>query len=435
MSNNPSGHNQWGVKSYPPDEELYEAFLQFAKEKNGAGLNEEEQLARLKTMGLNIKRGALYKLRKRLNVPSVRKATKTADKLVLEQAVIDIKSDDVLGRWGIGQVRQRLANANHFISRNALREILLNQFGPEFNRRQPGFKQPDIARRPLSCLGPWHQLHVDGHEKLSKQALRIGDDVTLPIYTMKDQFSSLSMILITAPNIRLAESCAHIYLDFVEEHQCVPITLVSDHGSEIGIMAQFQKILRADAAPEFDEEEWPATLAVRSVHNTPAESFWLWLRLGEGHNIRDVILEGAARVFNSADMLHVHVFNWLWPPLLQARLDEFQAYWNNHLIRTQREKLNTSGTSPLHAFSAPESVRSTACNCAIKVNMNLVNELRAQIGGAEGRRAAFEFVSPEFKAMADDVYGNLGYPSITLETAWDVFIAVVGGLRGVPLHQ
>ncbi len=67
--------------------------------------------------------------------------------------------------------------------------------------------------------------------------------------------------------------------------------------------------------------------------------------------------------------------------------------------------------------------------------MNLVNELRAQIGGAEGRRAAFEFVSPEFKAMADDVYGNLGYPSITLETAWDVFIAVVGGLRGVPLHH
>lgn len=154
----------------------------------------------------------------------------------------------------------------HGCSRNALREILLNQFGPEFNGRQPGFKQPDIARRPLSCLGPWHQLHVDGHEKLSKQALRIGDDVTLPIYTMKDQFSSLSMILITAPNIRLAESCAHIYLDFVEEHQCacpvvmrgdrsasdlvapcltgVPITLVSDHGSEIGIMAQFQKILR-----------------------------------------------------------------------------------------------------------------------------------------------------------------------------------------------
>ncbi len=64
-----------------------------------------------------LRRGALYKLRKRLNVPSVRKATKTADKLVLEQAVIDIKSDDVLGRWGIGQVRQRLANANHFISR------------------------------------------------------------------------------------------------------------------------------------------------------------------------------------------------------------------------------------------------------------------------------------------------------------------------------
>lgn len=63
--------------------------------------------------------------------------------------------------------------------------------------------------------------------------------------------------------------------------------------------------LRNDAAPEFDAADWPATLAVPSVHNIPAESFWLWLRKGEGHNIRDVIVNGAADVFNSADPLHV----------------------------------------------------------------------------------------------------------------------------------
>lgn len=63
------------------------------------------------------RRGTLYNLRKRLNVPSVRKATKTADKHVLEQAVVDLKSNDVLGQWGVGQVRQRLANMDHLISR------------------------------------------------------------------------------------------------------------------------------------------------------------------------------------------------------------------------------------------------------------------------------------------------------------------------------
>ena len=106
-----------------------------------------------------------------------------------------------------------------FPVRMELRQILLDHFGHEFDARQPGFKPTTVTRTPLNCLGPWHQHHVDGHEKLSKFALRIGE-VTLPIYGWRDQFTSVILLLITVPNVRLAETCGHLYLDVVEEHGC-----------------------------------------------------------------------------------------------------------------------------------------------------------------------------------------------------------------------
>ena len=50
---------------------------------------------------------------------------------------------------------------------------------------------------------------------------------------------------------------------------------------------------RGDAAPDLDPELFPAVAQVSSVHNTPIESYWTWLRAGEGRNIRTVILDGA----------------------------------------------------------------------------------------------------------------------------------------------
>ena len=61
---------------------------------------------------------------------------------------------------------------------------------------------------------------------------------------------------------------------------------------------------RHDAAPELPEDEFQPFVQVQSKHNMPIEGFWLLLHLGEGHNLRDIILSGAA-VFNSNDPLHV----------------------------------------------------------------------------------------------------------------------------------
>jgi len=62
--------------------------------------------------------------------------------------------------------------------------------------------------------------------------------------------------------------------------------------------------------------------------------------------------------------------------------------------------------------------------------MDIVRELREELGGTEGREQAFRFVDAEFEALADDALAELNYPDITLSSAWDVFVAVNDLLSG-----
>jgi hypothetical protein len=130
------------------------------------------------------------------------------------------------------------------------------------------------------------------------------------------------------------------------------------------------------------------------------------------------------------DVSYRRLFNWLWPSLVQERLDEFREYWNNHRLSSQKHKLLPAGTSPRQIWLVPDAVRATARNCSIHVNMGLVHQLREELGGIDGREEAFRFVDAEFAAEADEALAQLGYPDITLSSAWDVFVAVNDILSG-----
>ncbi|KAF9502150.1 hypothetical protein BDN71DRAFT_1343800, partial [Pleurotus eryngii] len=149
------------------------------------------------------------------------------------------------------------------------------------------------------------------------------------------------------PDSRNVETICHVFLDLVEEYGCIPLQLVMDKGAEIGDMVRAQETLRPKFAPKFSEDKWPSTVQVQSKHNTPIESFWSWQRKGEGFNIKQAILLGKATgLFNPGHQLHIDLFNWIWPPLVQEQLDIFREYWNNHRISKQKNKLLPSGTSP-----------------------------------------------------------------------------------------
>ncbi|KAJ7877573.1 hypothetical protein B0H14DRAFT_2342283, partial [Mycena olivaceomarginata] len=92
---------------------------------------------------------------------------------------------------------------------------------------------------------------------------------------------------------------------------------------------------------------YPPHASVKSVHNTIIEAFWRWLHQKLGFNLKDHILRGKTEhIFNSAVGFHKDLFNWIFPPLVQAELDEFRTYWNQHRIRSQAEKNMPSGHVP-----------------------------------------------------------------------------------------
>jgi hypothetical protein len=205
-----------------------------------------------------------------------------------------------------------------------------------------------ITRVPLDCLGPWHQLHWDGHEKVGSQALDMGG-VGLPVYAGKDHFSSFVPIMRVLPNVRWAipldtfswtwwrttDACFTPYL---------PVDLTSNHFSRYStsnydgqgirnlgngqntwrttvatiittaVIWDFQWVSslcldRLEVAPEYTLEEWPAAVQVQSKHNTPIEGFWRWKCQGEGHSIREAIFIGKSEgLYNPNNELHQCVF-------------------------------------------------------------------------------------------------------------------------------
>ncbi|KAJ7099755.1 hypothetical protein C8R44DRAFT_747675 [Mycena epipterygia] len=425
---NPSGKNGEGVKSYPEDSVLLAAFTRYSRENSGSGLNEQDQLRRLKLdFGLDIKRNKLYSLRKQVGATSVRKSKTIRTATETSQLVLDLKEGDTAGGWGVTQVKGRLANEGILVPRDELRTILHDHFDDEFDHRIVGRKRAEQHRTPLTALGPWHQEHSDGHEKMAEQGLRMGSDIHLPIYASKDQWSAWLHSLILMPNVRNAIAIAHYYLDLIEDRDfLISIQLTTDLGSEVNEVHKIHERLRSEAAPQYKLPEFPFSVKESSTKNTPIESFWRWLRDGEGHSVKQVLQGGSASgIFLPNDVVHRAVFYWLWVPIVQQGLDKYRAYWNNHTISKSKKKINPSGSCPKNMFLNPSSVSVLARDCSIRVNPETVAELREAYGGQEARDKAYRFVSEEFQFNADAVYQNLGAPELSLLNGWKVFTQMV----------
>ena len=59
----------------------------------------------------------MYKHRARLHVPTVRVQASRGEPAKRRQSILDLKESDVQGRWGVRQVRQRLANKDIYVTR------------------------------------------------------------------------------------------------------------------------------------------------------------------------------------------------------------------------------------------------------------------------------------------------------------------------------
>jgi hypothetical protein len=181
-------------------------------------------------------------------------------------------------------------------------------------------------------------------------------------------------------------------------------------------------------APAIDPAVYPAHKSIKSVHNTVIEAFWRWLLQKLGINLRDHILRGknehifdpnvAFHRFGSrkssfvfiADTVNRDLFNWIFPPLVQAELDEFRIWWNQHQIRAQRNKNMPSGHVPADALKHPELYG--GINCFVKVPKETIAELRRFLTEeVRPRSEHLDWVDAEFAALAESTSHSVPHKS------------------------
>ncbi|KAL1699147.1 hypothetical protein EV121DRAFT_273930 [Schizophyllum commune] len=419
---NPTGKNGHTVYAYPDPSKLLSDFLEWEME----GLTTKEQMARFEKKYSPIKRTKFFALKKASGVETVRKNTMSLPQKV--QAILDIKAEDITGQWGVAQVKSRLARRHLFISRDIIRVVLHAYFDHEFDHRFYSIKKKRGPHRTsLRALGPWHQEHADGHEKLAEQALDMGGGVSFPIYGTRDQYTGWLHNLELRPDVRHATNMVHYYLDLVESREYrVSVTMIFDKGTETAEVLKVHRDLRLEAAPDYTVEDWPPTIQLRSVHNTPIEGLWRWKRQGEGLNVRAVLERGRdAGFFNPNDPLAVSTLYWVFCPLIQSRLDAFRDYHNHKRTRFDKTKANPSGVTPRQALECPETMDPPGLDCSITVSTESIQRWRLMYGGEQARQQARRFFSEEFEREANAAYESIGKPEINLTTAWNVYRSIL----------
>lgn len=88
-------------------------------------------------------------------------------------------------------------------------------FPDGFVKRYPGNTKKTMTRTQLHAPGPYYEIHCDGHDKLAEAGLKL-NGVGLPIYGIRDQYSSAILHLVVVPNNRLAATIGYLYLDLLE---------------------------------------------------------------------------------------------------------------------------------------------------------------------------------------------------------------------------
>ncbi|KAJ7829855.1 hypothetical protein B0H14DRAFT_3716288 [Mycena olivaceomarginata] len=403
---NPTGKNGAGEKNYPPDEVLRETLLKYVR----SGLKQAQKLDWLvKDHNLSIGTTKLNQIETQLKIPSVRK--NPAPREVAVQAVADELDKDVMQNNGPNFIKSKLKDNLVIVKRNLNRDDvrqLMREWQPlGAENRYPGHKKNKIYRHPVSALGPFHEVSLDGHEKLGKQALKMGD-VGLLIYRWKDKWTAYLLKLAVVPKCRTNAAIGHLFLDFLKEieglltHSCWLKALQT----ALRLGDQFKT--SEQHAPDIDLAVYPGTRA-----------FWRWLREKLGVNLRDHILRGKTdRICDPKVAFHCDLFNWIFPPLVQAELDEFRTYW--HLVRSQPNKNMPSGHVPADALEHPEVFG--GINCLIKVPKETLANLRVFLTEEVGPRSEhLQWVDDEFAAIAEAVYKSIGSPHITLTNSWEIF--------------
>ncbi|KAH7870035.1 uncharacterized protein C8R40DRAFT_1163319 [Lentinula edodes] len=335
---NSSGVNGHQNGTRPADVWLQEILQQYAH--RNLSLKQRLQYLQEKE-GYKISMTTLKKLNRQFQIPTVNKPPPLP---VATTSVTKAVSADIAAQNGPSTIQQNLRlEHNIFIPRDTVQSIMRDNFPHGAETRFPGKRIP----RPRGLLhlgdGVFQEVHDDGHEKMNWKALRMGS-ASIGIYGLRDHSSGKILFEIVVPNARCSSTVRHIYLDFVEKYGMICQQLTVDGGSETGEMYACHTALREKYAADLER---PAFVALPSTLNIVIEGSWgHWLKF-KGKTIRSAIELGKEQgYFQPGSDLHLNLFNWIWPKIVQLGVNEFVHYWNNHKTRTQQAANIPSGVAP-----------------------------------------------------------------------------------------
>lgn len=88
---------------------------------------------------------------------------------------------------------------------------------------------------------------------------------------------------------------------------------------------------------------------------------------------------------------------------------------NAHLSRHDPEKLLPSGCTPNEAYNNPGKWGGR--DCLIPVEVKVIDEMITELGGED----LLEFVSQVLAKKYEEVYEEIGSPTLSLRTGWTIF--------------
>ena len=194
---------------------------------------------------------------------------------------------------------------------------IIKQLDPEGVEQRKAHK---LRRRTYHNRGPNDVWHCDGYDKLKPFGF--------PIHACIDGWSRKILWLYVTRSNNLPQNIAAYYLETVRQLRGCPMKLVTDLGTENGIMASLQSFFRDDIHSH---------RYVPSPRNQRIEAWWSYFRRSRitwwMNFFKD--LEDQ-QVFNRASELQSECLWFVFASLLQADLDYVKEHWNTHYIRKSR---------------------------------------------------------------------------------------------------
>ena len=274
----------------------YKEILEFLKTHHGIEISLSTLKRRVKSLGLK---------RKNVNYDFNELRNRIRDML-----------DGPANLLGYRSVWHSLQRNGYRVPRIAVAQVL-RELDPEGVENRARHR---LRRRVYQNIGPGYAWHCDGYDKLKPYGF--------PIHGCIDGYSRKVLWLYVTRSNNFPSNIAAYFLEAVELFGGCPVDLITDSGTENGIMAGIQAFFRDDP----DSHRY-----VPSPRNQRIESWWSYLRKSHCswwmNFFKDLCSQGIIDLENS---VHTECLWFCFSSLLQSHLDNVKAHWNTHYIRSSR---------------------------------------------------------------------------------------------------